>query len=68
MRRQPAVHHPVPVRVRHRLGHLPQQPELRFRGNAARMIGQPQVEPLELLVQGVDKANPQFTVNHVPGA
>ena len=29
VRRQPAVHDPVPVRVRHRLGDLPQQRELR---------------------------------------
>jgi hypothetical protein len=34
------------VRVRHRLGDLAQQPQLRFRGNTARMVGLPLVEPL----------------------
>ena len=68
VRRQPAVHDPVPVRVRHRLGHLPQQPQLRFRGNAARVVGQPQVEPLEPFVQRVDQADAELAVDHVPRA
>ena len=68
VRRQPAVHDPVPVRVRHRLGDLPQQPQLRFRGNAARVVGLPQVEPLEPVVDRVHQADAELAVDDVPRA
>ena len=68
VRRQPAVHDPVPVRVRHRLGDLPQQPKLRFRGNAARVVGLPQVEPLEPVIDRVHQADAELAVDDVPRA
>ena len=68
MRRQPAVHHSVPVRVRDRLGDLAQQFELCFCRHAARMVGQPQVEPLEPVIERVHQADAEFAVHHVPRA
>ena len=68
VRGQPAVHDPVPVRVRHRLGDLPQQPQLRFRGNAARVVGLPQVEPLEPVIDRVHQADAELAVDDVPRA
>ena len=68
VRGQAAVDDPVAVRVRHRLGHLPQQRELAEGRDLARLVGQPQVEPLELLVQRVHQADAEVVVDHVPGA
>ena len=67
MRGQAAVDDPVAVRVRHRLGNLPQQRELGSGRDLARLVGQPQVEPLELLVQRVHEADAEVVVHHVPG-
>ena len=68
VRGEAAVHDPVPVRVGHRLGDLPQQSELVLGREAARVVGQPQVEPLEPVIERVDQADAEVAVHQVPRA
>ena len=65
VRRQPAVNDPVVVRIGDRLGDLAHQRQPVCHRDGADLVGQPQVEPLEPLVEWVNQADAQFVLDDV---
>ena len=62
------MHHTVGVRVRDRLGDLPQDGKLVRNRDALALLGQPQIQALEPLVERVHQADAEVAVDHVGGA